>query len=178
MLYKFFEAQYKYPVKDDWTLQVVEDLKDFGIPENFKYMRSKSKCAFTRVLKIKTKEYTLEHLLNLKSKHSKMNNLMYTEVKMQNYLKSDDISVQEAQNLFRFRVGVAQFKANFGERYNNKACPLCSVHLDTQAHSVQCEGVKEKVNIEGKYSDIFKQKVPSDIYQTLLKISKLREDYI
>ena len=84
------------------------------------------------MLKIKTKEYTLDQLLKLKIKHTKMDNLMYTELKMQNYLKSDNISVQEAQNLFRFRVGVAQFKANFGDRYSNKACPLCSVHLDTQ----------------------------------------------
>ena len=74
MLYKFFVAQYKYPVKDDWTLQVVQDLKDFGIPEHFNYMRSKKKSALTRVLKIKTKEYTLDHLLNIKAKHSKMDN--------------------------------------------------------------------------------------------------------
>ena len=72
-------------------------------------------------MKIKTKEYTLDHLLNLKAKHSKMDNLMYTELKMQNYLKSENITVQEAQNLFRFRVGVAQFKANFGDRYTNLA---------------------------------------------------------
>ena len=38
MLFKFFEAQYKYPCKDDWTLQVNQDLKDFGIPENFEFM--------------------------------------------------------------------------------------------------------------------------------------------
>jgi hypothetical protein len=43
MLYKFFEAQYKYPGKDDWTLQAVQDLTDFGIPHDFTYMRSKTK---------------------------------------------------------------------------------------------------------------------------------------
>ena len=43
MLYKFVEAQYKYPCKDDWTLQAVQDLKDFGIPHDFTYMRSKTK---------------------------------------------------------------------------------------------------------------------------------------
>ena len=96
---------------------------------------------------------------------------------MLNYLKSENIPVQEAQNLFRFRVGAARFKAKFGDRYPNKACPLCSVRLDTQVHSVQCEGVKEKMAINGKYSDIFKEKEPSDISQTLHKISKLREEY-
>ena len=69
MLYQFFETQYKYPSKDDWTTQVVEDLKDFEIPEDFKFMRSKSKPAFSRILKIKTKEFALAQLLSLKSHH-------------------------------------------------------------------------------------------------------------
>ena len=140
-------------------------------------LRSKSKFAFTRLLKVKRKEYTLDERMAIKAKHSKMDNLIYTELKMLNYLKSENIPVQEAQNLFRFRVGAARFKAKFGDRYPNKACPLCSVHLDTQVQSVRCKGVKEKMAINGKYSDIFKEKEPSDISQTLHKISKLREKY-
>ena len=72
MLFKFVETQYKYPVIDDWTLQVVEDFKDFGIPVSFKSMRSKSEMSVKRMLKIKTNEFALNHLLNLKSEHSKM----------------------------------------------------------------------------------------------------------
>ena len=34
MLYTFFEAQFKYPIKDDWILQVKQDLDDFGLPAN------------------------------------------------------------------------------------------------------------------------------------------------
>ena len=41
MLFKFFEAQFNYPLKDDWTLQVLQDLKEFGITEKFDFMRSK-----------------------------------------------------------------------------------------------------------------------------------------
>ena len=178
MLFRFFEAQLKYPVKDDWTMQVEKDLNDFGIPEGFKFMRSKSKDAFLRFLKIKTKEYALNHLLEMKSEHTKMDDLMYSELKMQKYLKSEEIPVNEAQNLFRHRVRVAQFKENFGEKYMNKTCPLCSLHLDTQVHAMQCEIVKSQITIEGKYSDIFKQKIPTNISRTLLKISKLRENVI
>ena len=178
MLYQFFETQYKYPSKDDWTTQVVEDLNDFEIPEDFKFMRSKSKPAFSRILKIKTKEFALAQLLSLKSQHSKMDNLVYSELKMQNYLKSEEIPVPEAQNLFKFRVGVAQFKENFGDRYDNKTCPLCSISLDTQVHSLQCAMVKQKITIEGRYSDIFREKISPNISKTLFKISKMREDFI
>jgi hypothetical protein len=131
----------------------VEDLKNFGISESFQFMRSKSEMSFKRMLKIKTKEFALNHLLILKSEHSKMDKLCYIDLKMQNYLKSSEIPVNEAQNLFKYRARVAQFKENFEDKYENKACPMCSVNLDTQVHSLLCEKVKEKVNIEGKYSD-------------------------
>ena len=55
-------------------------------------------------MKKKSKEYALEYLLKLKSKHSKMENLDYIDLNLQNYLKSKDITVQEAKNLYRFRT--------------------------------------------------------------------------
>ena len=73
-----------------------------------------------------------------------MENLAYSELKLQ---KSEEIPEHEAKNLFKF-------KENYGERYESKGCLLCAVHLDTQAHSQQCEEVKEKISIEGRYSDI------------------------
>ena len=106
MLYTFFEAQFKYPIKDDWILQVKQDLEDFGIPGTLEFLKSKSINAFKRIVKIKTKEYALEYLLELKSKHTKFNNLVYSELRLQKYLKSDDIPVYEAKNLFRYRVKV------------------------------------------------------------------------
>ena len=55
MLFKFVEAQFNYPLRDDWTIQVLEDLKEFGITEKFDFMRSKSKNSFKRLVKIKTR---------------------------------------------------------------------------------------------------------------------------
>ena len=182
MLYQFFEAQHKYHKvhKDDWTLQVAEDLKDFGIPENFEFIWSKSKNSFKRLVKIKTKEYALKYLLTKKQKNSKLDNLMYTDLKLQPYLKSAQIPVHEAKNLFRYRVRVANFRENFKEMYKNKTtvCPFCTIHLDTQSHSLQCDEMKIKVKMEGKYDDIFKQKIPANISRTLFKISQLRKDLV
>jgi hypothetical protein len=170
-----FEAQFKYPTKDDWTLQVKDDLEDFGMPVSLEFIRSKSIHSFRRLVKIKTKEYALKYLLNLKAEHSKLDNLMYSELKLQSYLKSDDIPVHEAKNLFRYRVRVADFKENFGNKYENKGCPLCTIHMDTQTHAVQCDKVKESISVEGNYNDIFKEKIPRNISKSLYKISKMRE---
>ena len=101
MLYKFVEAQFKYPNKNDWTLQVKQDLEYFGIPGTLDFLRSKSINSFKRLVKIKTKEHALNYLSELKSTCTKLDNLMYSDLSLQKYLKSDNIPVYEAKNLFR-----------------------------------------------------------------------------
>ena len=113
MLFKVFQAQLKYPVRDDWTITVKQDLEDLRINLSFEEMKRKSEWSFKRLVKIKTKEYALDYLLKLKGKHSKMSNLHYSELKIQNYLKNENISIKEAQNLFRYRTRVAKVKENF-----------------------------------------------------------------
>ena len=68
MLSKVFKIQWKYPVKDDWVLQVQQDLRDLDIVMNLEEIKSKSPYAFKKHVKIKSKEYALEQLLKLKLK--------------------------------------------------------------------------------------------------------------
>ena len=55
MLAKFFQAQFKFPVKGDWTEQLRIDLEDFGIQENLDWIKSKSVHSFKRLVKKKAK---------------------------------------------------------------------------------------------------------------------------
>ena len=108
----------------------------------------------------------------------KMDNVYYTDLKLQNYLQDKEISVAEAKNLYRFRRRAAKYKENMKNSYSSIACHVCLVQLDTQVHSTQCPIVITKVTIEGDYKDIFTDDIPSDISKTLLKISKFREEFI
>ena len=62
--------------------------------------------------------------------------------------------------------------------YQCTPCPFCSVQPDTQIHSVQCTVVKSRITVQGKYFDIFKENIPTEIVKTLLQISELREEVI
>ena len=105
-----------------------------------------------------------------------MKNLEYTELKLQNYLSNDLITVQEAKNIFKFRTRVAKFQANMRNSPGlSLACPFCKVIPDTQQHSVQCSVVKSKVDVKGNYNDIFLDNIPVEIARTLMEITKLRE---
>ena len=100
---------------------------------------------------------------------------MYTEIELQNYLKSKNIP---GKNLFRYRVRTANFKENFKGKYINMTCPFCFLQVDTQVHSVECPKVKELIKIEGKYREIFSDKISPEISKTLANISKMRENLI
>ena len=175
MLYKVFMTQWKFPVKDDWTDMVKQDLKDLKIGLSLEEIRGKTELSFKNLIKIKTKEYTLEFLLKMKQKHSKMMNLDYKELKIQNYFKDENISVKEAQNLFKFRTRVAKFKENFKNSHEVRTCPLCLIESDTQAHCFQCPVLKEKINIKGEYTEIFTEEISPEIAHSLFKITEFRE---
>ena len=55
MLYTFFITQWQNPTRGDWTNQVKEDLEDLGIPCSFTVIQSKSKEAFKKLVKTRTK---------------------------------------------------------------------------------------------------------------------------
>ena len=150
MLHKFFMSQWKYPAKGDWTFEVKENLEEFNINMTLDEIKMKSKDSFTMMVKIKTKEYTLNYLLDLKDEHSQ-----YSELKLQKYLKNGDLNVQEVKNLYRFRTNCAKFKENMRSSYAATPCPFCLVQPDNQKHSVQCPEVQKKVKIKGNYSDVF-----------------------
>ena len=75
MLYKFFCTQWKYSSKNDWTDQARLDLADFGISENLEQIRNQSKNKFKRI--------AFYNFLERKESHTKLANLFYTEIKLQ-----------------------------------------------------------------------------------------------
>ena len=64
------------------------------------------------MVKKKNKEYALEYLHGLKAKHTKMDYLEYPELKLQSYLIDENIPVNEARNLYRYRTRCAKYKEN------------------------------------------------------------------
>ena len=138
MIHTVFISQWKHPVKDDLTEEVKVKLKELDIRLSLDEIKAKYVNSFKRLVKIKAKEFTLNYLLEMKEKHSKMENLSYTELKLQQYLKNDDIPTEEAKNLYRFRTRSAYFKENMKNGFLSTACPFCLVQPDNQVHSVKC----------------------------------------
>ena len=86
-----------------------------------------------------------------------------------------DISTDEALNLFKWRVRMAPMGENFRGSQTETICPLCYVHLDSQAMALNCQEIKQNCQTTMKIEDIYSDNIPLKIAQDLLTITKVRK---
>lgn len=65
-----------------------------------------------------------------KNGHSKLSNIKYTQLKMQEYLKDRNNRLEDALNIFKYRTHMADFGSNFRAGADIVICPPCLDHED------------------------------------------------
>ena len=175
MLYSFFLTQWHNPCRGDWTEQVKEDLSDFGIPCSFDFIEKKSKDAFKNYVKIKAKEYALRELKGKQAKHSKMENIKYSNIKMQTYLTSERIHPDQKRTIFRFRTRMERFGENYRAGSTPAICPLCQLHFDNQELSLTCPEIRKEYKVKGDMKQIYKDEIEEEIIETITNIMNIRK---
>ena len=178
MLSKFFMMQYNNPVKGDWTETVRADLRELNIAENFMDIRSKTKEAFKKHVKQKARDVALEQLLDKKSKHSKMKNLEYTELKMQKYFQETQFTKEQTHFIFKFRTRMAPFGENYRGGRDEIPCPACGKHRDSQALLVKCEVFQKHFNSCIDIQNIYTDNIDKETVETLEEAMIIRNNFI
>ena len=147
-------------------------MKEFGLNFTIDEFKQKSKNLIKKKVKELMKIEALKYLLNEKDTKckSKMKNLNYKGLNIQNYFKSDKIWSQHKIILFKARTKMINVQHNFGQ--NNK-CPLYKLEDDKQEHLLECVIIKiaspEILNkTDAEFNDIY-----SDNIEKQIKISKL-----
>ena len=175
MEYKFFKCQWDHPSPQDWTEQVKNDLTEVGIPASLDFITSKSENVFKEIVKTKVKLLEFSQLMG--GRKSKTINLNYSQLKMQEYLELKDMSRRQAIVLFKFRTRMSPFGENFKSGKLATVCPMCLSHPDSQEESFNCPAIKKMLKIRGNYKDIFSNKFPEELIQTLYDIYNCRKEY-
>ena len=179
MLSKFFWTQFNNPVKGDWTETVMDNIKDLEITEDLDVIKSKTKDTFKKHVKQKAREAALELLLKKKSKHSKLNNLEYTELTIQNYFKSKGISKEQARLIFKFRSRMVLFGQNYRGGQEAVPCPLCEEHPDSQTLLLECPFIKKHFPQQGiDITNIYSDNVDEETVKTLEAAMTIRNMYL
>ena len=175
MLYKFFQAQWSDECPGDWTNQVKKDLEDLDIDDTIEEIRGMSKNKFKIKIKKKIKSFTFQKLLEKKSQHSKMMKIQYNKFQIQNYMKSQDITTDDARVVFKFRTHMLNFSKNYGHLNEDKACPFCKNHEDDQDNMEECEYLKDKFKDTRHLKKIYEEEIPLDAISLLNRIMKCRK---
>ena len=178
MIHQFFVTQWMNPTRGDWTETVRKDLEEFGIEEDIEFLKSKSKGTFKRLLKKKAREIAFESLVEMKVKHSKMNNLEYKELKLQEYFQLPGIRIEQVREIFKFRTRMLTFGENFRGAKESVICPLCRSHADSQAWCLQCPAMMKELSSSVKLDGIYGDEVTIETAETIEEIMKIRKRII
>ena len=158
LISKFFQAQLANPVKNDWTVTCLENLKELGIEKNLDEIRSMSKQKFKTVVKEKISQKAFTFLLEEKSKLSKVKDLQYERLKIQTYMMPSNLAdVRMARFIFSVRSRMLDIKCNYKNNHPNLLCPVCKSEEDDQQHLLLCNRLKDFSVVDNLpiYEDIF-----------------------
>ena len=152
MLYKFFETQRKTKKPKDWICTVQQNIKDLGLEETFQEIRNMKKSTLKRMLNIAITKKAFERLLEMKEKHSKLKNVKYSNLKMQNYLKPSRVksTQNEIETIFKMRSRITDVKLNFRRKYENLDCRACNQEEESQIHLYECLEILKNKQLKTK----------------------------
>ena len=157
LVQRFFQAQLRNPTKGDWCQSVLKSLGDLKLDLNFNQIKLLKKEQLQKMVKSACEKSALEYLNQIKLKHSKVMDLQHKCWGKQEYLKPNQISIQEAKFIFLLRTRMLDVKCNFRNKYSDVKCPNCESD-DSQAHILQCEKLVDTTSIASdlpKYENIF-----------------------
>ena len=164
LIHQVLMAMIKNPQKNDWIESIRKDMKDLNIQLTFKNIKDTTKEKFKAFLKKVIEEKAFEHLSALKETHSKMADLKYRNLKMQNYLKSEaGFSNSDVNFALNLRSNILKVKANFctAQQAGNINCRGCTENKpENQEHIFYCPSLNaNSLDSEDstKYNDLFSE---------------------
>ena len=140
MISKVFQSQCNHQTSKDWITTIKSDLEYLGLNVNFADIKEMSKAKWKATVKQSIREMSLKYLNNLKQRHSKVNELKHTSIKMQPYLLPNELnaSKEEIQLIFKMRCRVTHVKTNLKGLYDTYECGVCLKEDETQEHIYKC----------------------------------------
>ena len=179
MLWKVFTVQWYYPCEGDWTLQIKRDLEEFELPSDLTKLEEYSKEGLKNLIKAKARKHAFKFLGDSKGKYSKLSNIQYEELKIQDYLLNPKFSSDEKRIITLLRTRMAKFGENYKAGKTLTICPLCNSHVDSQTMLLKCPKIiaetekKFGVNHQNYIDELYSE----DISETTVKIIKNAMEY-
>ena len=156
---KIYFKQKQDNVKGDWIRLLESDFEFIGIPMDEAAITATSKTEYKRKIKSLIQSAALQYLNKVKLSHRKLDLVSYTQLKIQPYLVSSQLSNMEKELLYSLRSHCHKSKHNFKKLHGRDIlCSLGCSEIEDQNHIfTNCRPVISKLEITQPvaYRDIF-----------------------
>ena len=182
LIHSFLKCQIANPTANDWIKTCMDNLDELNIQLTLGDIEIMPKETFRKLVKTNTTRRALEYLHEERSKHSKVSHIQHQDLEIRSYLKTGQVSIQEAKFMFTLRTRMLDIKVNYRGKYKDTICPCCNVGEDTQEHLLTCIALEADTEIAAalpKYEDLFGKDIVKQvevsriIKQKYLKRNKL-----
>ena len=161
MMYKVFQATCDQPIKKDFVQTYQKFLECLDIDLKFDEIKEMSEYRFKSIVKQKTVEASFKYLMDQKNKpgkHTKIENITYKKLCIQEYLLDGNQNTELARVIYKARGRTLNIKEHKKWKYSDNTCVGCSVRSETENELLSCPGFGE----EGEgltYSSVFEDNV-------------------
>ena len=108
-------AKFENPGKRDWSVQVLKDLSDIGLGDlSFSDIKSQSKDSFKKLVKEKWAGLAFKTLLKEKDDKTKIKNLKYDKLEIQEYLTTDKINIAQKKLVYKIKTRMIDTPDSYG----------------------------------------------------------------
>ena len=90
---KVFNSQKAFSVKNDWVIQVQQDLNECNIDLSNDEISKMKRLTFKKIVKEKLQSLAAQYLITKKRQHSKSQHLTYSK-EMQPYLRNELLKIK------------------------------------------------------------------------------------
>ena len=182
LIKEVYNAQKENPVNGDYCKLVDADSTAVNLQLTESQILSMKEKPYKDKVKSKVRHAAFTNLMKEKVSHSKMDNIQYTSLQLQEYLYSPLFDSESSQMLFALRTRTVRgVKNDFRGMFADVLCPLGCGNSDTLENILTCSVLQNKLNSEHlvtnavKFEDIYspdvtKQRQITELYLQLIDI--------
>ena len=141
MIFQVFQATCDTPTKNDFVNMCLKYLKNLQIKLSFHEIEIMSKFSFKKLVKEKTKMAAFKYLEEIKCKQSKILNIKYTNLEIQEYLLDGNQNTKMSKLIFKARSKTLDIKTQKCWKYEDKICIGCQDRVETGEEVLTCVGL-------------------------------------
>ena len=145
MMYQVLRATLENPSKNDFVTSCQKNLNVLGISLSFLEIENMSQWSFKKLVKEKTALAGFKYLVDEKEKQSKIMNIVYSKLEMQEHFSDGYCNENLSKLIFKARSQTLDKKTQRKWKYADKICIGCRVKEESGDEILICD-ILNKVN--------------------------------